>query len=79
MRRILLAVAVLGLVWSATGCVVATTTTHGVPRKSLVVLDDDVYVVDLKDRTARKVALIRCEEAETVETITIEAETPTEP
>lgn len=62
---------------AGSGCIVATRTQHTLWGKSAVVLDEQIYVVDLKKHPARPVTVARCEETETTEVITIESQTET--
>ncbi|HUU09882.1 MAG TPA: hypothetical protein VM431_05020 [Phycisphaerae bacterium] len=74
MRTVLMALAAVFVLTAASGCLVASTTRHGVYNKSAVVWQDDIYVVDLNRCTARRVHLEPCHEGEIIETITIEEE-----
>lgn len=67
----------LAVCLAGSGCIVATRTQHPLWGKSAVVLDEQIYVVDLKKPPARPVTVVRCEETETTEVITIESQTET--
>ena len=71
MRSMLLTLLALLLLVPHLGCL-AFYTTHHVRGKTAIVIDDEVYVVDLKARTARKVTITQPEEIEDVEVIIIE-------
>ncbi|MCP4248021.1 MAG: hypothetical protein GY778_13320 [bacterium] len=79
MRGVLLGLSVLTLLVVNSGCVVASSTQLGQPRKSVVVMDDEMYVVDLKTRSARKVALVHDQDTSETQTIIIESETQVDP
>ncbi len=79
MRGVLLGLSVLALGVANSGCIVASSTRFGPPRESVVVMRDEVYIVDLKTRTARKVALAYDQGETDTETIIIESETQADP
>lgn len=77
MRAVLIGLSALAVCLANSGCIVATSTQHNLWSKSAVVVEDEIYVVDLKKHTARPVTVVRCEETETTEVITIESQTET--
>ncbi|MCH7814828.1 MAG: hypothetical protein IID40_12505 [Planctomycetes bacterium] len=79
MRGLLLGLSVLALGVVTSGCIVISSGQLGPPRKSVVVLHDEVYIVDLKTRTARKVDLVYDRDETDTETIIIESETQADP
>ena len=72
MRTVMMTLAAALVLVCGSGCLVASTTQHGVCGRSAVVWNDDIYVVDLKARKARRVQMEPCAESETIETIIIE-------
>jgi hypothetical protein len=74
MRTVLLILAAAFVFVCGSGCLVASTTHHAQAGKSVVVWNDELYVVDLKARKARRVTLVPCDERERIKTIIIEEE-----
>lgn len=72
MRTVLMTLAAALVLVCGSGCVVASTTQHGVCGKSVVVWNDDIYVVDVKARKAHRVEVEPYAESETIETIIIQ-------
>ncbi len=77
MRAVLTGLLALTVCLGGMGCVVASSTRHAVWGKSAVVLDDEIYVVDLKTHTARKVTVAGRQDADTSEVTVIETQTDT--
>jgi hypothetical protein len=72
MRMVLMTLAAALVLVCASGCVVASSTQHGVWGKSVVVWQDELYVVDLKTHKAHRVHIEPPTEGETTEIIIIE-------
>jgi len=66
MRRTILGLLVGATLVCCGGCVVASSTTKGTFGKAVAVIDDTIYVVDLKEKTASPVAIVEGDEVETI-------------
>ena len=72
MRTVLMTLAAALVLVCASGCVVATSMEHGVWGKSVVVWQDELYVVDLETCKAHRVEIEPPTEGEDTDTIIIE-------
>ncbi len=72
MRMVLMTLAFALVAICASGCIVATSTQHGVWGKSVVVWQDELYVVDLATHKAHRVYIQPPTEGETIEALIIE-------
>ncbi len=72
MRTVLMTLAAALVLVCASGCIVASHTQTGHCGKSVVVWNDELYVVDVKCRKAHRVHLELPTEGETTEIIIIE-------
>ena len=74
MRRIALALVALVLLTPNLGCMAFSSHVRGVCRKSVVVYDSELYVVDLNKCVAHKVTIAECDPAEGTEIVIVESE-----
>ena len=74
MRRIVLTLLALVLLVPGLGCMAVSSHVRGVCRKSVVVYEGELYVVDLNECIAHKVMVREDEPSDGAEVIVIETE-----
>ncbi len=72
MRGLLCGFLAILLVVQASGCIVASSHVKGCPQKGVVVIDDTIYVVDVKTKSAQPVARVCKADSTVVEFIAVE-------
>ena len=74
MRRIALALLALALLVPGSGCLAVSSHVRGVCRKSVVVYEGQMYVVDVNRCVAHRVAITKCDPSDRTEVVIIEAD-----
>ena len=74
MRRITLALLALALCAPVLGCMAISAHQRGVCNKSVVVYNDELYVVDHNRCVAHKVKVTECDPADSTKVVIIESD-----
>jgi hypothetical protein len=70
----ILALLAVALLAQSLGCMAVSSRVRGVCHKSVVVYDNELYVVDLNRSVAHKVTITECAPAEHTEVVIVETE-----